>query len=128
MMMTEFGITLYGIKQCDTVRKARKWLNAEAIPFTFHDFREGGITPDHVLHWLEFVTIADILNRKSTTWRGLSADEKAVFYSPSLDAQVNLLVTNPTLIKRPVLHYQPDQYMIGFAEDKYAKLRALATQ
>lgn len=91
-------ITVYGIKQCDTCRKALKWLTEQGIEHGFHDFRVDGLSPDLVAKWLGSEFAATLVNRRSTTWRQLTESEREA----SGAALVQLLLDNPTLIKRPV--------------------------
>ena len=111
---------LYGIKNCDTVRKARKWLDSEAIEYRFHDFREDALELSKINDWLEQVGSDTLLNRKSTTWRQLSDQQKQQAESSQL---ATLLRDHPTLIKRPVLEYQ-DKINTGFSADTYQQLLA----
>ena len=92
-------ITVYGIRNCETCRKALKWLDAGGIEHRFHDFRKDGLTATQVAAWLEDVGAAVLLNKRGTTWRNLSNAEKE-----SVDAgkAETLIVANPTLVKRPV--------------------------
>ncbi len=92
-------LTLYGIKNCDAVRKARKDLAAQNIPYQFHDFREDGITSAAIARWLGATDLEDLLNKRGTSWRNLPPSDKAKTSRADLTA---LMVANPTLIKRPV--------------------------
>lgn len=111
---------IYGIKNCDTVKKARTWLESENISFEFHDFRTDGLTEDMVNYWLEHLDWEKLLNKRSTSYRQL--DEKV---KGSLNAKtvVPVLLDNPTLIKRPVLETK-DVVMVGFKADDYQKALA----
>ena len=93
-------LTLYGIKNCDTVKKARHWLEAHGIAYQFHDFRQDGLEQKRLQSWIKALGWEAIVNKRSTTWRNLADKDKAIS-----DAQqaVKLLLANPTLIKRPVL-------------------------
>ncbi len=94
------SVTLYGIKNCDTVKKARKWLDANSVPYIFHDFRVDGINKTLVNNFLKQIDIDILINKRGTTWRKLSDNEKEI----KTKAQaVALMVDNPTIIKRPVL-------------------------
>lgn len=108
-------MTLYGIKNCDTVRKARKWLEAEKIDFTFHDFREDGLTADTVKQWVDIVGWEALFNKRSTSFRGLTDAEKSDI---TQDKAIALMVQHPTLIKRPVLVKQ-NSILIGFKAEQY---------
>ncbi|MDD8058189.1 MULTISPECIES: ArsC family reductase [Shewanella] len=108
-------MTLYGIKNCDTVRKARKWLEAEKIDFTFHDFREDGLTAETVNQWVKVVGWEALFNKRSTSFRGLTDAEKSDI---TQEKAIALMVQYPTLVKRPVLVKQ-DSILIGFKAEQY---------
>jgi Spx/MgsR family transcriptional regulator len=91
-------LTVYGIRQCDTCRKAVKWLDSQNVEHHFHDIRADGLSADLLAGWLSSEFALKLLNRRSTTWRQLSEAERAV----EGDALQSLLLTYPTLIKRPV--------------------------
>ena len=93
-------LTLYGIKNCDTVKKARRWLDNQGVDYQFHDFRQDGLDKKLLDSWLKQLGWEAIVNKRSTTWRNLSDKEKDI----SSNAQAaKLLLANPTLIKRPVI-------------------------
>lgn len=92
-------LTVYGIKQCDTVRKALKWLDRQGIEHRFHDFRSDGLHPELLRGWLDSEFSDRLVNRRSTTWRQLSEAQK----QSEGDALLDLLLQFPTLIKRPVM-------------------------
>jgi len=91
-------LTVYGIKQCDTCRKALKWLDAQDIMHSFHDFRVDGLDASMLMGWLESPLASKLVNRRSTTWRQLT-DKQRGFEGANL---LKLLLAHPTLIKRPV--------------------------
>ena len=104
-------ITLYGIKNCDTCRKARKWLHAEGIDHSYHDFREDGLDDKSLSKWVAAVGWETLLNRRGTTWRKLpEADRDGL--TPAGAAV--LMLNNPTLIKRPVFDMD-GTYLVGFS-------------
>ena len=108
------GITLYGLKNCDTCRKALKAFQAEDIPVTFVDLREDTSWQDSKLDdWLEQVGEKALLNTRSTTWRGLDEAERA---KPVLD----LLKAHSALLKRPLITYDSD-VTVGRTKDVQAK-------
>lgn len=112
------SVTLFGIPNCDTVKKARRWLDQRQIAYTFHDFRKDGLSPAQVKSWLAQTDWDTLLNKRGRTWRELSDQEKQV----STAAQaVSLCCKYPTLIKRPVL-VSGKQIVIGFTPDNYAEL------
>ncbi|WP_100658314.1 ArsC family reductase [Alteromonas flava] len=109
---------LYGISNCDTVKKAKKWLEQQHIDYQFHDFRKDGISTDWVKATEQQVGIEVLLNKRGTTFRQLDEHTKQ-----NLDTAraLELMAEHPTLIKRPVL-YHNDNVMVGFKADSYAKV------
>lgn len=91
-------LTVYGIKQCDTVRKALKWLDQKGKEYRFHDFRTDGLSAELLQSWLDSDFSDKLVNRRSTTWRKLSETQR----QSEGEALLNLLLDHPTLIKRPV--------------------------
>lgn len=91
---------VYGIKQCDTVRKALKWLANENIDYRFHDLREDGLEQEQVETWLTVLGMDKVLNKRSTSWRQLSEEQQAV---SSVPAAAKLICEHPTLVKRPLV-------------------------
>lgn len=113
---------LFGISNCDTVRKAKKFLENAQIDYQFHDFRKDGLTPSHIEKWLKTVSMSDLVNKRSTAWRTLDEEQKALLSSDddTLEA-LELLCKIPTLIKRPLLE-KCDQILLGFKESDYQNL------
>ncbi len=108
-------VKLYGIKNCDTVRKACKWLDANGVEYHFHDMRKDGLTASKIKSWASQVDWERLLNRRGLTWRKLSDDDKTDINKPRA---IKLMVAEPTLIKRPVIE-NGDTVMVGFDEKKY---------
>jgi len=94
------AVTIYGIKTCDTVRKARAFLDAEGIPHRFHDFRVEGLDAALLDRWIDALGWEKLLNKTSTSFRALPEDRKAVSDAAAAKA---LMLDQPTMIKRPVL-------------------------
>lgn len=109
-------ITLYGIPNCDTVKKARQWLAAQGIDYAFHDFKKQGIAADKLAQWIDSLGLEHVINRKGTTWRALSDAEKALATIPA--SAIDLLICKPSLIKRPVLEHNGKLHL-GFKEADY---------
>jgi len=107
--------TLYGIKNCDTVKKARNWLDQNGIAYRFHDFRSDGLSPELLQHFADHLDWNKLLNRSSTSWRQLSAEQQSDL---TQEKAMQLMLTAPTLIKRPVLE-SGDKLMLGFKADTY---------
>ncbi len=108
-------LTLYGIKNCDTVKKARRWLQDNGVDYRFHDLRDDGITQQQIADWIAQAGTDALLNKRSTTWRTLSDTEKTI---QSDKQAVALLHQHPTLIKRPVLE-NGSQLLVGFKPELY---------
>lgn len=108
-------ITLYGIKNCDTVKKARKWFEQQGIAYQFHDFRADGIDATWVENAAAKAGWEVMLNKRGTTYRQLSDDVKS---SINESVALQLMAENPTLIKRPVV-IQGDSVTVGFNANHY---------
>lgn len=106
---------LYGIKNCDSCKKARQWLEQQGFDYSFHDFREDGLSQD-LLNDLEArIGWETMLNRSSTSWRQLDDDQKSGL---NRDRACALMQAKPTLIKRPILIHG-EHYLVGFKADRY---------
>ncbi|MBO6517724.1 MAG: ArsC family reductase [Bacteroidia bacterium] len=112
--------TLYGIPNCDTIKKARKWLTERQIDFTFHDYKKLGITSEKLLHWLTQVDKDKLVNKAGTTYRKLSDSEKESISSD--ERAIALLIANPSMIKRPVLEKEGKVIAVGFKPENYHNL------
>lgn len=111
---------LYGIPNCDTVKKARSWLAAHNIEFEFHDFKKHGMSPELAQRWLQQTSWEQLVNRKGLTWRGL-AEEQKISVSNN-DAAQKLMLDKTSVIKRPLLEQDGKLLHIGFDEAAYCKL------
>ena len=109
-------ITLYGIPNCDTVKKARTWLDQAGLSYHFHDFKKAGLDKATVAAWLKQVPWETLVNKKGTTWRGLS-DEKKASVTDAASATA-LMLENTSVIKRPVLCTN-NQVLVGFDPARY---------
>lgn len=112
-------ITLYGIHNCDTVKKTRKWLDAQAVSYTYHDFRKDGFDRSLALRFCESVDHKLLVNKRSTTWKQLSENQKQMIEGSDI---VELLIEHPTLIKRPVIDTQSEIF-IGYNESQLETLK-----
>ena len=108
---------LHGIVNCDTVRKARAWLDARGIAYEWVDFRKSPPSSGDLARWSRAVGWETLLNRRGTTWRALDEATKAT--ATDAASAIALMQARPTLIKRPVLEAGPD-VVVGFAPDDYA--------
>jgi Spx/MgsR family transcriptional regulator len=112
----ENTVILYGIKNCDTVRKVRKIFETASLEYHFHDFRADGTSEELLNSWLESSDWEKLLNKRGTTWRKL---DKAIQGSiKDANSAVRLMVEHPTLIKRPVLTVK-EKVIIGFDKEAY---------
>lgn len=111
-------ITLYGIKNCDTVKKARKWLDTHGVEYEFHDFREDGLDQDAVAAWIEELGWQNLLNRRSLSWKSLGERARQ---NMDDEAARKAVLAQPTLIKRPLLDTGKQRYT-GFSAANYAKI------
>lgn len=106
-------ITLYGIPNCDSVKKARAWLAERALPYTFHDFKKQGADTALIQRWLQHTDWQTLLNTRGTTWRQLDeATRTAVCDAASATA---CMVQHPSLIKRPVIDWGDGRLTVGLA-------------
>ncbi|MDC7682027.1 ArsC family reductase [Asticcacaulis sp. BYS171W] len=110
-------VTLYGIKSCDTMKKARDWLAARGIIYDFHDYKASGIDEAHLKVWAAKVGWTVLLNKAGTTFRALTDADKADIDEAKA---IRLMIANPSMIKRPVLDRDGD-ITVGFKPDVYAK-------
>ncbi|MFN9096570.1 MAG: ArsC family reductase [Alphaproteobacteria bacterium] len=111
-------ITIHGIKNCDTMKKARAWLEAEGIAHDFHDYKTAGIAPAKLQAWVQKAGWEALLNRAGTTFRKLPEDQKQELDEARALA---LMLAQPSMIKRPVLTLG-DKLIIGFDPARYAAL------
>jgi arsenate reductase len=112
-------VTVYGIPNCDQVRKARSWLDVHQVEHNFHDFKKQGLSTGLANKWIEDAGAERIINRKGATWRGLDDASKARA-DKATDA-VALVCEQPSLIKRPVLEHA-GKLLVGFDPEQYASL------
>ena len=117
-------ITAYGIPNCDTVKKSRVWLQTHQPDFVFHDFKKQGLSQSTLEAWLEHIGLDQLMNRKGTTWRALSDEQKAS--AASQETAIALILSHPSLIKRPVLeikeHQQIRHVSVGFSADQFSSI------
>jgi arsenate reductase (glutaredoxin) len=115
-------IRLYGIPNCDTVRKARAWLTGAGLAHEFHDFRKSGLDDATLERWIGAVGIGVLVNRKGTTWRALDAAPQAAAETPGGARQ--LMLAQHSVIKRPVVEWPDGSITVGFDPgDWTARLR-----
>ncbi len=111
--------TLYGIPNCDTVKKARTWLAAHDAAVDFHDFKKQGLARATVAAWLTQLDWEVLVNRKGTTWRKLPDAQRAAVIDAA--SALELMLEQPSVVKRPVLDLD-GKLSVGFSEASYAQL------
>ncbi|MHC5224920.1 Spx/MgsR family RNA polymerase-binding regulatory protein [Ignatzschineria sp. LJL83] len=109
---------VYGIKNCDTMKKAFTWLDNHHIAYTFQDYRKPGLTDTELQEILKIADLAEIVNKRSTSWRALSESEKEAVLVPA--TAIEILQAHPTLVKRPLI-INGDSAVIGFSEANFEK-------
>ncbi len=110
--------TVYGIPNCDTVKKTRRWLEANGIEYTFHDYKKSGIDAKSLKRWCQEHGWETLLNKRGTTWRRLDTSQKEGLTEAKA---IKLMQENTSLIKRPVLEYETT-CLVGFDEPQYAEV------
>jgi Spx/MgsR family transcriptional regulator len=110
-------IKIYGIPNCDTMKKARRWLEANGVEYDFHDYKKLGVPEDNLKTWVKQAGWETILNKRGTTWRKLDDEVKANIDEASA---ITVMLTNPSIIKRPILE-SGKTLLIGFNEADYQK-------
>ncbi len=116
---------LYGIPNCNTVKKARNWLVENGIVYDFHDFKKQGIDEATLTAWLTQIPKETLINRNGLTWRGLSDEAKTAALQANIHAPsgaIDLMCAKPSVIKRPILIQNNQIIALGFNETEYAQL------
>lgn len=111
-------ITIYGIKACDTMKKARAWLDSRDVAYVFHDYKKDGVAKAQLVEWAKAAGWEVLLNRAGTTFRGLAEADKAGLNQAKAIA---LMAAQPSMIKRPVLE-AGGEVVVGFKPEIYQKL------
>lgn len=115
--MSAAPITLYGIPNCDTVKKARAWLAGQDAACTFHDFRKQGVPPEALDEWIAALGWEPLLNRRGTTWRKLDPARQAAAQDAA--GARALMLAEPSIIKRPVVRWAGGAITVGFDADAW---------
>lgn len=110
-------LTLYGIPNCNTVKKARDWLQANSVSYVFHDFKKSGIDPSTIERWLKQYPWEKLINRAGLTWRGLEEKTKTNITDNTTASQ--LMQEKTSVIKRPILVSDGKIIALGFDENLY---------
>ncbi len=109
--------TLFGIKNCDTMKKARRFLDNQQINYHYHDYRVNGLSDETVQCFIDTLGWTPLINMRGTTWRKLAAEEKAQIDNPQ--AAKTLMLAQPAVIKRPLLVAADGSMLLGFNENDY---------
>ena len=110
-------ITLYGIPNCDTVKKSRDWLARNGVAYAFHDYKKSGVDRAVLAGWVDKLGWAVVLNRAGTTFRKLPDAERSDL---DADKAITLMLAQPSMIKRPVMVH-PGGFLVGFKPDEWAQ-------
>jgi len=111
-------ITVYGISNCDTIKKAKNWLDKEGIEFTFHDYRKQGLDRSQLESWVEILGWESLLNKRGTTWRKLPDTVKD---NIDENSAIEVMLDNPAIIKRPLLN-KDNEWYLDFSDAQYREL------
>jgi arsenate reductase (glutaredoxin) len=120
--MKQREITLYGIPNCDTVKKARAWLAAQSLDYTFHDFKKQGVSMDRLQAWCSALGVNVVLNQKGTTWRALTPTEQES--ATEMAGALELMHRHTSLIKRPIVEWSigpESKVTAGFSPEAWAQ-------
>ncbi|KYC29322.1 Protein YffB [Sterolibacterium denitrificans] len=109
-------VTIYGIKNCTSMKKAFDWCAAHGVDYVFHDFKKAGVPPERLLQWCQTAGWQSLLNKRGTTWRKLTAAQQAV---DSQDEALALMQAYPSVIKRPVVE-TGSRVLVGFDPQSFA--------
>jgi len=112
-------VTMYGIKNCDTIKKARKWLEDAGVDYQFHDYKKDGLSAELLDGWIRELGYEALLNKRGTTWRKLPDDIKDNIDEQSARA---VMLDNPSIIKRPLLDTGSAK-VLGFSVTEYTELK-----
>ncbi len=115
------AVTCYGIKNCDTMKKAFAWLDEHGVAYRFHDYKKSGIDSATLHAWSKAVGWKTLINTRGTTWRKLPPERQAI---DTQSAAVQLMQEFPSLIRRPVLETAGGQLLVGFDPTLYASFHA----
>ncbi len=113
------NLVLYGISNCDTVRKARAWLSSQGVAHQFHDFKKSGVPEAALGRWLQALGHAELVNRRGTTWRQIDPTAQATLVDN--DSAQTLLLAHPSAIRRPVAEWPDGSITVGFGEEAWSE-------
>lgn len=108
-------ITLYGIPNCDTIKKTKKWLDEQQLQYELHDYKKLGCSTELLNSFVDQFTLEQVLNKRGTTWRKLSDAQKD---NITTESAIQLMKEQPSMIKRPIIHSK-DCWLIGYDEEAF---------
>lgn len=109
------SVTVYGISNCDTIKKAKSWLDKKGVEYSFHDYRKQGLEISQLNNWVDALGWEPLLNKRGTTWRKLSDEVKA---NVDRASAIEIMLENPSIIKRPLLD-RNSKLHLGFSDSLY---------
>ena len=112
------SLTIYGIKNCDTMKKARAWLDKHGVEYVFHDYKTDGIARERLKRWENKVGWETLLNKAGTTFRKLPDKDKSGL---DMKKAMALMLAQPSMIKRPVLELPGGKFLVGFSPELYSR-------
>jgi arsenate reductase len=111
-------LTVYGIPNCNTVKKARTWLDEKGIEYSFYDYKKKGITAEKITGWFQYYPWEKLVNKAGTTWKQLSDEEKAAVTDEK--SATDLMISKNSVIKRPLIEDETGKVLVlGFSEGEY---------
>ena len=110
------SVMIYGIRNCDTMKKAFAWLDANRVAYSFHDYRKSGVSPELLARWCDQVGWQALVNTRGTTWRKLDPSEQGV---SDAKGAIALMVAHPSLIRRPVIETASGEILAGFDPERF---------
>jgi len=109
-------IVMYGIPNCDTIKKARQWMQSHDIAYRFHNYKKDGVDPVRLSHWAEQLGWEKLINKRGMSWRKLDEDTRA---NMDLARALEVMQQNPSIIKRPLIETTDGKLLLGFDEASY---------
>jgi arsenate reductase len=113
-------IHIYGIPNCNTVKKSLDWLKLHKVEYTFHDFKKEGISEAKLKSWIKALGFETLVNKKGTTWRGLTPEEQVA--ASTEKGAITMMKEKTSIIKRPVVEWMNGKFTAGFDEAKFSSL------
>ncbi|MCV9877890.1 ArsC family reductase [Brenneria izbisi] len=120
-------LTMYGIKNCDTIKKARRWLEEQQIAYHFYDYRVDGLDETRLQHFIDLIGWQPLINTRGTTWRKLSEARRDLISSNTEQSEAAakvLMLEQPAVIKRPLLVAKNEKTLLGFSAESYQEFIA----